>query len=63
MSSASFRSRIAGVVSDALYIPVKQFLASVGKAAKAFCFACVGFFVCLGFFCFKEVRGKMGGGR
>lgn len=62
MSSASFRNQIAGVVSDTLYIPVKQFLTPVGKAEKAFCFVCVGFFVCmLGFFCFKEGRGEMRG--
>lgn len=61
MSSASFRNQIAGVVSDTLYIPVKQFWASIGKAAKAVCFACVGFFVSW-LFCFKEVRGKMSGG-
>lgn len=54
MSSASFRSQIAGVVSDTLYIPVKQFWASIGKAAEAVCFACVGFFVCLGFFVLKR---------
>lgn len=62
MSSASFRSQIARVVSDTLYIPVKQFLAPVGKAAKAFCFVCVRFLcVYAGVFCFKEGRGKMRG--
>lgn len=59
MSSASFRNQIAGVVSDTLYIPVKQFLAPVGKAEKAFCFVCGGFFVCmLGFFVLKREEVK-----
>lgn len=44
MSSASFRNQIAGVVSDTLYIPVKQFLAPVGKAEKAFLFCVCGVF-------------------
>lgn len=46
MSSASFRSQIAGVVSDTLYIPGKQFLAPAGKAAKPFCFL-FGVFLCM----------------
>lgn len=61
MSSASFRSQIARVVSDTLYIPVKQFLAPVEKAAKAFCFVCVSFLCAyVGFFCFKGGGGEDG---
>lgn len=48
MSSASFRSQIAGVVSDTFYIPVKQFLESVSrKGCKSFLFCVCGFFMCV----------------
>lgn len=36
MASVSFRSQIAGAVSDTLYLTLKQFLAQEGKAAKAY---------------------------
>lgn len=53
MPNASFRSQIAGIVSDTLYIT----LVPEGKAAKAFLF-CFGF----GFFVLKREEAKLGGG-
>lgn len=57
MHNASFRSQIAGIVSDTLYITLKEFLALEGKAVKAFLF-CFG----LGFFVLKREEAKLGGG-
>lgn len=62
MSSASFRSQIAGVVSDTLYIPVKPFLAPVGrKGCKSFLFWVCGIFcVYVSFFVLKREEAKWG---
>lgn len=58
MSSASFRSQIAGIVSDTLYIILKQFWAPEGKAATAFCSVLGVFWVV--FFFFKRKEEKWG---
>lgn len=62
MPNASFRSQTSGVVSDTLYIILKQFLAPEGKAAKAFHFVLVFVLFFVFGFVFKEARDKMGAG-
>ena len=57
MPTASFRSHIAGVVSDTLYVPLKQFLAPEGQATKPFCFI----LCCRFLFVLKRKRQNGGG--